>query len=195
MSADNPRIPPLHRSEWTDAAREVFGYWEGAEARENGSRSNTMMVLAQHPALAMASLDFGKYFMTASTIPGRLLKIIILRVAHTTGSTYQWTHNSLGAQQIGMSAAEVDALTQPVAAHDWSLPERAAIVAIDQLLAGGRIDDAAWAALSEHFDKRQLLDLIQAVGYFTTVAWTLIAAEVQVEPDFAAFSKNRANDD
>lgn len=190
-----PRIPPLPQAQWTDAAREVFGYWEGEEARANGSRSNTMMVLAQHPKLAMASLDFGKYFMVESTLSGRLQKMIVLRVAHRTGSIYQWTHNALGAQQIGMSAAEVEALTRPLGEGQWIPAERAMLAVIDQLLDGGRIDDAAWAEAGTHFDQRQMLDLIQATGYFTTVAWTLIAAGVELEPDFADFSKNRAKAD
>ncbi|PLK24320.1 carboxymuconolactone decarboxylase family protein [Novosphingobium sp. TH158] len=190
-----PRIPPLPREEWTDAARDVFAYWEGDEARQNGSRSNTMMVLAQHPALAMASLDFGKYFMVAATLSGRLQKMIVLRVAHRTGSTYQWTHNALGAQQIGMTPAEVEALASPLEAGQWCPSERAMLRVIDQLLDGGRISDDAWAEASTHFDKRQMLDLVQATGYFTTVAWTLLAAGVEIEPDFAEFSRNRAKAD
>lgn len=195
MSSENPRIPPLPREEWTDAAREVFAYWEGDEARANGSRSNTMMVLAQHPALAMASLDFGKYFMTTSTLSGRAQKMIVVRIGWHTDSIYQVTHNRLGALQIGMGEAEVAALEQPLDAHDWSPRDRAMLHAVDQLSKGGGIDDAAWADLARHFDTRQILDLVQATGYFTTVAWTLVAAEVQVEPDFAEFSKNCAKPD
>ena len=54
MAVKEPLVPMLPREEWTDAARDVFAYWEGDAARENGSRSNTMMTMAQHPALALA---------------------------------------------------------------------------------------------------------------------------------------------
>jgi hypothetical protein len=36
------------------------------------------------------------------------------------------------------------------------------------------------------------VDLIHAAGYFSMVAWGLVAMEVEVEADFAEFSKNRA---
>jgi len=41
-------------------------------------------------------------------------------------------------------------------------------------------------------DLRTVMDLVHAVGYFTMVAWGLVAMGVEVEPDFAQFSQNRA---
>ena len=188
------RIPPLPRDEWTDAAREVFAYWEGDEARANGSRSNTMMTLAQHPKLAMSSLDFGKYFMLDSSLSARQIKLIILRVAHRYGSIYQWTHNALGATQVGITEQEVEAVKEGADAPIWNAEDRALLRAVDTVNAGGRFGDAEWAELTCLFDRRFIMDLIHATGYFTMVAWGLVAMGVEVEPDFAEFSKNRAKD-
>lgn len=189
------RIGPLPREEWDEAAREIFAYWEGEEARQNGSRSNTMMVLANHPALAKASLDLGRYFMLHSTLTARQIKLIILRAAHRYGSVYQWTHNSLGARQIGISDAEIDAIKSGPADPVWQSGDRLLLELVDATHAGGKIDDALWHQLTATFDKRQIMDLIHAAGYFTMVAWGLIAMRVEVEDDFADFSKNRAKPD
>lgn len=188
------RIGPLPREEWDDAAREIFAYWEGEEARVNGSRSNTMMVLANHPVLAKASLDLGRYFMLQSTLTARQIKLIILRVAHRYNSVYQWTHNSLGAQQVGITKAEIEAIKIGSAASNWTVEDRLLLETVDATNRGGRIDDALWSELKATFDKRFIMDIIHAAGYFTMVAWALVALEVEVEPDFAAFSKNRAKD-
>ena len=91
MEISQPRIAPLPREERTDEARDVFGFWEGDKARENGSWSNAMMTLANHPKLALASLDLGRYFILGSTLTARQQKIIVLRVAARTDSTYQCT--------------------------------------------------------------------------------------------------------
>lgn len=190
-----PRVAPLPREEWTPEAREVFGYWEGDEARENGSRSNTMMTLANHPKLAIASLDFGKYFMLDSTLTPRQQKLVVLRVAHRYGSTYQWTHNAFGAKQVGITDAEIDGVRIGPQASVWSHADAMLLRTIDGACAGGQFDDGTWSDLTAVFDRRQLMDIIQAAGYFSTVAWTLVALRVQVEPDFAAFSKNRAKVD
>mgnify|MGYP001315013117 CR=1 FL=1 len=189
------RVGPLPREEWDEAAPEIFAFWEGEEARQNGSRSNTMMVLANHPALAKASLDLGRYFMLQSTLTARQIKLIILRVAHRYGSIYQWTHNSLGARQIGISDAEIDAIKAGPADPVWQSEDRLLLALVDATNAGGKIDDTLWHELTATFDKRQIMDLIHAAGYFTSVAWTLIALDVQLEPDFAEFSQNRAKKD
>lgn len=187
-----PRIVPLPREEWTDEARDVFAYWEGPEARENGSRSNTMMTLANHPALAMASLDLGKYFMLGSTLGARQLKLIVLRVAHRYGSTYQWAHNSLGAKQVGITPSEIDAVKVGPTDPSWSDGDRSLIIAIDGTCDGGKFDASTWERLAATFDRKQIMDIIHATGYFTMVAWGLVAMGVELEPDFEAFSKNRA---
>lgn len=192
---NGPRIPPLPPEEWSQDAREVFGYWEGDEARRNGSRSNTMMTLAQHPALAMASLDLGKYFMLESSLSARQIKLVILRIAHRFGSTYQWTHNSHGARQVGISDAEIEAVRVGPGDPVWMPEDRAVLAAVDILNTGGQFDDAAWANMEALFDRRFIMDLIHAAGYFTMVAWGLIAMGVEVEADFADFSKNRAKQD
>ncbi|MFM5906000.1 MAG: carboxymuconolactone decarboxylase family protein [Novosphingobium sp.] len=186
------RIGLLPREEWDDAAREIFAYWEGEEARHNGSRSSTMMVLANHPALARASLDLGRYLMLQSTLTERQIKLIILRVAHWYGSIYQWSHNSLGARQIGISEAEIAAVKRGPADPIWQNADRLLLEPVDATNAGGAIDEALWRQLATAFDKRQIINPVHAAGYFTTVAWTLIALDVEVEPDFADFSRNRA---
>ncbi|MCB2074652.1 MAG: carboxymuconolactone decarboxylase family protein [Novosphingobium sp.] len=186
-----PRIAPLPREEWTDQARDVFAYWEGDEAREKGARSNTMMTLANHPRLALASLDLGKYFMLESTLSARQQKMIVLRVAHRYGSSYQWTHNSLGAKQIGITDQELQAIRRGPQDPAWSQADRALLAAIDGTCAGGKFDDEAWNELTAVFDRELLMDIIHATGYFTMVAWGLVAMRVQVEDDFADFSGNR----
>lgn len=189
--AKQPRIAPLPREEWSDEARDVFAYWEGPEARENGSRSSTMMTLANHPRLALASLDLGRYFMLASTLSARQQKLIVLRVAHRYNSTYQWTHNSLGARQVGISDEEIDAVKAGAASPVWNRDDRVLMAAIDQTCDGGKIDDATWAELNAAMSVHQIMDLIHAVGYFTMVAWGLVAMGVQLEEDMS-FSSNRA---
>lgn len=187
-----PNIPPLPREEWSDDARGVFTYWEGEEARKNGSRSNTMLTLAQHPKLALATLDLGKYFMLESLLSARQIKLIILRIAHCYGSTYQWTHNSLGAKQVGISDQEIEEVTKDSISEAWNPEDRALLIAVDSMNAGGRLSEDDWSKLKQLFEPRFIMDLLHAAGYFTMVAWGLIAMGVEVESDFAEFSQNRA---
>lgn len=191
-SSTIPRISPLPRDGWTEAARDVFGYWEGPTARAGGSRSNTLMTLANHPPLALPTLDLGKYFMLDSTLGARQLKMVILRVAHLFNSPYQWAHNSIGARQIGMSGEQIDAIRTGPEASIWAPEDRALLLAVDGTCDGGRFDEETWTHLAGTFDKTLLMDIILAAGYFTMIAWGLVAMRVQLEPDFEDFSMNLA---
>ena len=184
-----PRIPPLPREEWTNDAREVFAYWEGATAYENGSRSNTILTLAQHPKLAIASLDFGKYILIETKLTARERELIVLRVAWRYKSNHQWTHHVLSGRKIGMADEEFAALRQSEPNSVWKSEEQALVDAVDQLCTVGQIDDEVWAILSAHHDKRGLMDILYAIGLFTMNAWAFNVMGIELEPDVAAYSK------
>lgn len=183
MSA-GPRIPPLPREEWSDAARDVFALLEGPAARETGSRSNTIMALAQHPALAVASLKFGGYVLGKSTLSQRQRELIVLRVAARYGSPYQWAHHVVIARKLGLGDPELTALRAGGAAPVWSRADQALLTATEQLFDSGRIDDATWAVLGETMDRHQQMDFLYTVGFFTMNAWALVNMGVEVEQGF-----------
>jgi 4-carboxymuconolactone decarboxylase len=189
VTRKSPRIPPLPRAEWTDEARDVFAYWEGPVARENGSRSNTMRTLAQHPRLAIASLDFGKYILIETKLTARQRELIVLRVAWRYRSEHQWTHHVLSGRKIGMTDAEFSALQQLGTGAVWTVQEQALIDAVDQLCTKGQIDDATWALLATAHDRRTLMDMLYAIGLFTMNAWAFNAMGIELEPDVASYSK------
>lgn len=179
-----PRIPPLPRAEWTDAARDVFAFWEGPEARENGSHSNTMMTLANHPRLAMASLNFGRYLLVDSTLSARQRELLIMRVAWRYHSRYQWAHHVVSSRRIGMTDDEFEAIKTGPEAPVFSADDKALLRAVDQLCETGRIDDPSWNELERTMDRHQLMDLLYSVGFFTMNAWAFSAMGVQLEPGF-----------
>lgn len=185
----SPRIPPLPRAEWTDEAREVFAYWEGPTAYEEGSRSNTMMTLAQHPKLAIASQHFGRYVLVDSDLTTRQRELIVLRIAWRYNSAHQWTHHVLSGRKIGMVDAEFDALSAAGPSPIWSAEEQAIIDAVDQLCADGQINNLTWETLAQSMDTHKLMDLLYAIGLFTMNAWAFNAMGIELEPDVAAYSK------
>lgn len=185
----SPHIPVLPREEWTESARNVFGYWEGERARENGSRSNTMMTLAQHPDLAIAVLDLGKYMLVGSTLSQRQKELVVLRVAWRNDVDYEWAHHVQSARRLGMTDEEFAALRSSGHSSTWSQEEQALINAIDELCGNGRICAETWSILSETMDRHRLMDLIYSIGFFTMNIWAVGTMGVPLEPDFEEFSK------
>ena len=67
------------------------------------------------------------------------------------------------------------------------------IRASDELHADQFITDETWAALAEHFDEKQRMDVVFTVGQYTQVSMMLNSFGVQLDegltldPDLAAF--------
>jgi AhpD family alkylhydroperoxidase len=176
-----PRIPPLPREEWTDEARAVFGYFEGRTGRENGSRSNLIMTLANHPRFATAYLAFGRMLLEQSSLSDWTRELLTLRVGWLGRCEYEWVNHETPARNAGMTDAQIEAIKAGPEAWTWPGPDRAVLEAIDQLVAGGRIDDATWAALSASYDTHQLMELVFTIGHYQTLAWAADVFGIEVE--------------
>ena len=177
----SPRIPPLPRAAWTDAARDVFAMMGGPQAREDGLDNNAIETLAQHPQLATAFLTFDLHLMAKSSLPPRLQELLILRTCWLNAFEYDWRYHQLAAAALGITPDEVAALREGAQGGDWSDLERAGLRAVDQLHQGGRIDDATWTALAAELSRQQLMDLLFTVGGYVMIAWALSNMGVQLE--------------
>ena len=177
------RVPMLPREEWTDEAREVMAFWGEPGAWENGSATNIQNVVANHPKFGMAFSQWGKHFLVSNTLPVRQYELIILRVAWLLKSQYEW-HNHVGyAIRNGISHAEI--LACKVGASDpiWADQEldRITLAAIDELRETNDLSDASWAALTRHYDKRQMFDLLFTIGHYVMMGWAINAIRMPLE--------------
>lgn len=183
MTSRTPRIPPVAPDAWTEEVREVFAIGEGPLARERGSRSNVVLTLANHPELAGRFLAFSTYLQRHSGVPARLRELLILRVAWRYACDYEWRHHVNLATHIGVAPEHCEAVRDGPEAGCWTELERHALRAADQLCDHGRVDDATWEALSAHFDKQLMLDLIFTVGGYAMLAWALNSVGVEMDAE------------
>ncbi len=179
--ADTQRIPRCPKDEWTDAHRAVHAFWGEPNAWEEGSKTEIMNVMANHPSLGLVYNQWGKHFLMENTLNTRQLEIIILRVAVLTKSAYEW-HNHVGyAMNAGLTLAEIAAIRDFPQGGDWNDEEAALIRACDEQIGNHKIGDATWAALARHFDKRQLMDLVFTIGHYAMTGWAIASFGVPIE--------------
>ena len=179
---DEPvRIAPLPQAEWTDAARDVFAFWGEPGARENGSDSNLVMVLANHPALAMAYYTFGKHLLIDSTLSARARELIVLRIAWRDRSAYEWHYHVGYALNVGIGRDEIAAIKDGWTAPIWNEADAAVLRAVDELQGGSRMSDAGYASLARHFDRRQIMDLVFTIGNYVILNFAIAALGIQLE--------------
>jgi 4-carboxymuconolactone decarboxylase len=176
-----PRIHHLPRNEWTDDAREVFAFWGEPNAWEEGSKTNIMNVMGNHPALGKVYNQWGKHFLMGNTLNTRQLEIIILRVSWLVKSAYEW-HNHVGyGINAGLTLEEIAAIRDYPAGGSWSEEEDALIRACDEQIGNHCIDDDTWATLTRSFGTRQMMDLVFTIGHYAMTGWALASFGVPIE--------------
>lgn len=109
---------------------------------------------------------------------------MILRVAHNTGSTYEWVQHERMARRVGLSEEEIARVRQGPHAAGWSERRTILLRAADELHAGDRIGDELWSQLSRQLDEVLLIELCMLIGHYEMLAMTLNS--LAVEPDFEA---------
>lgn len=175
------RIGHLPREEWSDDAREVFAFWGEPNAWEEGSKTNIMMVMGNHPSLGKVYNVWGKHFLMENSLNTRQLEIIILRVAWQVKSAYEW-HNHVGyGMNAGLTLEDIAAIRDFPDGGDWSDEEAGLMRAVDDLLDENRISDETWETLSKTLDTKQLMDLIFTIGHYVMTSWAISSMGVPIE--------------
>ena len=172
--------PP--KDTWTDATREVQSFWGEPNSWEEGSKTNVINVMANHPPLAMAWSHFGKYFMTGHTLSKRQLEIVVLRVAVLVNSPYEW-HNHVGyAIQAGITLEEIAAIRDfPNCEHSFTEEEVAIITAVGELIGKNNLSDETWNTLAKTLRQEQMMDLVFLIGHYVMTSWALSSFGVPIE--------------
>jgi 4-carboxymuconolactone decarboxylase len=181
MSNTTPRIPPLPPPEWTDEVRDFFAIIEGPDARKTGSKFNIILTFAHHPLMAGAFNNYYKTFLSNSTLSLRLREVITLRVAWRHRSDYEWTQHVAIGKTAGLTDEHIEAAKLGAEAPVWSDLERQVLRAVDELGTHSRIEDATWAALSTHLNRKQIMELPFIVGSYTLLCYAVNSMGVQLE--------------
>jgi 4-carboxymuconolactone decarboxylase len=175
------RIPRCPKEEWTDEHRKVHAFWGEPNAWEEGSKTEVMNVMANHPPLGQVYNQWGKHFLMENTLNTRQLEIIILRVAKLTNSAYEW-HNHVGyGMNAGLTLDEIAAIRDFPNDWNWNAEEAALLRACDEQIGQHRISDEAWAVLAGIFSRQQLMDMVFSIGHYAMTGWALASFGVPIE--------------
>ena len=149
---------------------------------------NAMGVLAHHPELTDAYNQLIRHALYFTMLTTRERELLVLRVAHLRGATYEWAQHVYQAGVAGLSEEEVARVRQGPAAPEWSPHERALLSAADELVADARIGDGTYAVLTETFGTQQMMDVVFTVGVYETFAMAMRTFDVELDDDLRDFA-------
>jgi 4-carboxymuconolactone decarboxylase len=161
------RIAPLPESEWTEEQRAAV-----AKAAPGDPALGTLVRL---PALVQAVAPYTRYLTTESTLAPRVRHLLILRTAWLCGNDVLW---SLYAP--GLPADERRRVAQGVSASGWSDADKALLRTADELFQLSSVSDATWRAISAAYDLHGVMDIVETVNHFTTLALLYNSIGIQV---------------
>ncbi len=182
MKLATPRLDPIQPEDWTDEIKKIL-----QPNVEKGTVFNIFKTLSHHPDLFRRWLVFGNHVLFKSTLPSRERELIILRIGWLCEAEYEWAQHVLIGKEAGLTAEEIDRIKAGPNARGWSEADKLLLQATDELRKDAFITDTTWNGLSQHFDSRQLMDVVFAVGQYNLVSMALNTLGVQLDDGLEGF--------
>jgi len=182
MRLSKPRVAPVRYEDLDEEGREFLQ----TVARE-GRVLNIYRTLVAHPKLLKRWGVFGTHVLYKSTLPARERELLILRTGWLCRSEYEWGQHVIIAKGCGVTDAEIERVKVGPEAEGWTPFDSALLRAADELHNDSFISDATWEALSERFDRQQMIDVIFAVGQYHIVSMALNSLGVQLDEGVTGF--------
>jgi 4-carboxymuconolactone decarboxylase len=188
--ADQPRISPVEKNEWTEAQRAYLEPYEQA-----GRLYNVFRTAARHPELARAfdAFALGHINGASNTLPARDRELVILRIGWLCRSEYEWAQHTRIARSIGFTEDEIARIVRGPDAPGWTSFEVTLLKAVDELHRESFITDRTWQALRAKYATQQLMDLVFTVGTYNLVSMVLNSWGVQLDEGLEGFPGRRKN--
>jgi len=172
MRLSQPRVEPLEPEAMDPEIRAPFG---------DAPILKIFRTLAHHPKLLKRWLVFGNHVLAKSSLAPRERELVILRTGYRCRAGYEWGQHVPIAKASGLTDAEIERIPRGPDAEGWSDLDRALLRASDELHEEQFVSDATYAELARHYDARQLMDLVFAVGQYHLVSMALNTFGVQLE--------------
>ncbi|HEY1277350.1 MAG TPA: carboxymuconolactone decarboxylase family protein [Thermoleophilaceae bacterium] len=151
--------------------------------RATGGRPlNVFTTLARNRRLFRRWLWFAGALMPGGRLPRADTELVILRVAHNTGSDYEWGQHERLGRRAGLTADDIGRVRDGAEADGWSPRQRALLRAADELHAERTVSDPLWAELRAELSDADLIELCMLVGHYEMLAMTLNALRVEPDP-------------
>lgn len=182
MTAHVPE-PRLSRGNLRDVGLPIWVFSRLAGKVSGTEPPAVFLTLGRNRGLFWGWLHFAGRLMPGGRLPRRETELVILRVAATSGSAYEWQQHAGLGRKAGLSESELDALALvrkiSGSQHGWCDRDRMLLDVTDELLGENDLGDATWVTMRSHLDERTSVELLMLVGHYRMLATTLQALRVQ----------------
>ena len=159
------RLPALADAELAAPVADLFDQI----VRGGGAVPPVYRVLAHSPRAVAAWHGLSAPLREPGALPLDLKELVVLRVAHLTGSTRQWAHHRELAVAAGIDQRKIDAVRAGDDPGVFTATEQAALRVAD------RLDEETLLAVLDDLGAEQTVELVLVVSYYRCLAGVLAA--------------------
>ncbi len=151
--------------------------------------SDVFGLMLRHPGLFRCQMEMGIQLAGKGELSPRERELAILRVGWWCGAPYEWGEHVAVAKRYGITAEEIERVTQGSAAPGWNEHERAILRGVEELLGEQMIGDETWAVLAQNWNERQLIEFPVLVGQYFATALQQNSLRVALDGDNTGLRK------
>src|ERR671929_96467 len=146
-----------------------------------GSVHGPFTMFLHSPEIAGRVAHLGAYVRFEGSLDMRVRVLAAMTAAREFEAEYVWGAQTGGARRLGVPESTITAIREK---HTRGVPpEDAEIIDFTrQLLQKHRVDDATFKAMQARFGNDELIQLTGAIGYYSLLAMTVNACELEAAP-------------
>jgi 4-carboxymuconolactone decarboxylase len=146
-----------------------------------GALQGPFTMFLHSPEIAGRVAHLGAFVRFEGSLDMRVRVLAAMTVAREFEAVYVWGAQTGGARRLDVPESTITAIRDK---HTRGMPpEDAQIVEFTrQLLQKHRVDDATFKAMQARFGNDELIQLTGAIGYYTMLAMTVNACELEAAP-------------
>jgi len=144
--------------------------------------------VARNESLFIDMIDMGFItptgLMDRRTIPPRVRELLILRTCVQAGNDYEFNlHVRTISEKMGLGKLEIEDLKNlEIDQKLWPAAEAALIAMADELVQDISLSEELFLRLSNYFSEAELIEMVQLVGLYTTVAMMVDLIRPEFDP-------------
>jgi AhpD family alkylhydroperoxidase len=146
---------------------------------ERGSVLHLYQMLLHSPPVAEGWLAYLTAIRQKSGLPGDIRELVIMRIAHLNGASYEADQHAPIALREGVTQEKLDALGDWPSSEAFTPRERAVLSYADAMTRTIHVPDHVFAAVREHFDERGVVELTATIAAYNMVSRFLEALQIQ----------------
>ena len=149
-------------------------------ARRGGRLSALDRLLLHSPPVAEGWNALLGALRSGTTLQDDLRELVILRVAVLNDAEFEWAAHEPIARRAGLSDVQLQLLRlpDPTKGPGWTSVQAAVLTFTDASTRDVAVPDAVFAAVREHLDDRQVVELATTVAGYAMVSRFLVALGV-----------------